>query len=180
LRLHSFRALRHRRPRRVVTVLSAVIGSGSHVVIDGFTHTGRFGSRWLGWDRALGTVPGVGVMSIARVFQYVGHTFGSALGVGLLAVIGRRRLIDDWYGRDTVRVARSFALAVRARMIFWLVVAAGPLIGAAWARAEGGTYAFAMIDATAAAAYIACLLPTCRPSSSADRPELVRVRGRDR
>jgi Domain of unknown function (DUF4184) len=94
-RLHSFRALRRRRPCRLVTVVSAALGSGSHVVIDGFTHTGRF-------------------------------------------------------------------------------------VGVGWARAQGGTYAFEMIDATAAAAYVACLLPICRASSNDNRTEHDRVRARDR
>jgi hypothetical protein len=162
-RLHSFRSLRTRRPSRLVTVVSAALGSGSHVLIDGFTHTGRFGSRLLGWDRTLFNAPIVGAMSIARVFQYIGHTLGSVMGLSLLALVGRKRLIEAWYGADEVRAARSFALRMRARVVFWSIIASGPPLGVLWARTSGGTVAFEMIDATALTAVVASLVPACRP-----------------
>ena len=84
-----------RRPLLAVTVLCALLGSASHVVIDGFTHNGRWGAEWLGLDQwVVADLPVRGELTAARGLQYLGHVGGSLIGLALFAQIGRRRLLE--------------------------------------------------------------------------------------
>jgi hypothetical protein len=74
--VRSYGVLATRRPAVLVTLSSAVFGTGSHVVMDWFTHSGRPGVRWLGYDDLEVTVFGYSE-SLASTLQNVGHTFGS-------------------------------------------------------------------------------------------------------
>lgn len=130
LRLRSYRVLGRHRPSSVVTVLSALLGSASHVFIDGFTHAGRFGSNWLGMNETLFTAPVRGDMSLARVLQYVGHVGGSALFVAALIVVASSGRLEAWYGREAVAEARSLSLAPAKRAAFRTTVAVSA-VGAA-------------------------------------------------
>ncbi len=140
LRIHSYRVIVSRRPRFAVTLAGAFLGAGSHVVIDAFTHTGRWGSNLLGLNTVLFSVPVSGEVTTARLIQYLGHSVGSLIGIALFLYIGSNRLLERWYGRQAVESARAFRLALRSRLIFWGVSAviflgsAVVLIGAALGR----------------------------------------------
>jgi hypothetical protein len=163
LRVHSYRVLGARRPPRWQTVLGAVFGATTHVVIDGFTHDTRFGARWLGLGDVDVTLPVRGETSSADALQLAGHTFGSLAAVALLLYIGRRGLLERWYGAEVVAGARHFVLERRQRVVFWGVVALGVPLGLAWTAATTGVKAFRLIDSVALTTAVACLLPACRP-----------------
>ncbi len=78
-----YRSVGRRPPSWWITLGSVLVGAGSHVLVDSFTHSGRWGSRTLGLDRHLFTAPN-GAFTIARIIQYVGHSVGSLIGVYLL------------------------------------------------------------------------------------------------
>ena len=113
-------------------MFSAFLGIGSHIVLDWFTHPGRPGVRWLGYENVRVTAFGV-TEPLAGVFQLIGHTFGSLVRVWLLWVIGTRRLLDEWYGADVVVDARRWVPDRAQRLVFWSCVALGLVAGAAWA-----------------------------------------------
>ncbi len=123
LRLHSYRALVHRRPGWAITLTCAVIGAASHVLVDAFTHPGRSGSELLGTDGVLFTVPLLGGFAGARVMQYCGHLLGSAASLAMFWHIGRARLMEHWYGPEVVADARRFRVSLRERVQFLWVVA---------------------------------------------------------
>ncbi|MBI5089996.1 MAG: DUF4184 family protein [Actinobacteria bacterium] len=131
-RLQSFAVLASRRPRLAVTVVCVAIGVMTHVVLDSFTHPGRPAARWLGYDDVRVHVLGHSE-PLAGVFQIIGHTVGSVVAVLLLRSIGRRRLLEAWYGADLVERARSWTPDAAERVIFWAAVSAGVLGGATWA-----------------------------------------------
>jgi hypothetical protein len=162
LRLHSLRVLAARRPPWWQTVTSALLGAASHIVIDAFTHRDRWGANWLDLNGEVFTVHGR-VFTGARIVQYVGHTLGSLAGLAMVAHIGRRRTLEQWYGHAAVAAARSFALGGGARLAFWSTVALGLPAGALWASATGESRIFTTIDATLSALLVACLAPWCRP-----------------
>ena len=130
LRIRSYRVLGQRRPRFLVTVGSALLGAGSHVAIDSFTHTGRWGANLLGINGVFMTVPTRGEFNGARVLQYLGHTLGSLAFVLLLLVISRRGLLEEWYGEAVVARARSVT-ASRSRQVAFFVLTFGPTVAAA-------------------------------------------------
>jgi hypothetical protein len=132
LRLHSYGVLARRRPRFGLSVVSAIVGIGSHIMIDSFTHAGRLGTRLLGYNdvrlHAFGHVA-----PSAAVLQALGHVVGSVIAIWLLLVIGRGRLLEQWYGSDAVEHARSVRHSSTSAAAFWTVTSAGPLVGLAWA-----------------------------------------------
>jgi len=130
-RLHSFAVIATRRPNPIVTTVSAVLGIGSHIVIDWFTHAGRPGSRWFGYEDLDITLFGV-TEPVVDVLQVIGHTVGSLAGVWLLAVMGGRRLLDDWYGADVVDVARAWRPSRIQVRIFWSATTTGLVVGVLW------------------------------------------------
>lgn len=165
LRLHSLRVLGRRRPPLRQTVVSGTVGAATHVFIDGFTHPERFGTRWLGLDRMFIDVPLLHrTMTVSHALQLAGHTVGSLLGLALLAHVGRRRLVERWYGTPAVRDARAFRIRPVQRVTFWSVVLGGLFVGRWWASVRPGIDAFPIIDSLAVATLLACLLPACRPA----------------
>lgn len=181
-RLHSYRVLEQRRPPLHQTVVGAVVGAASHVFVDGFTHSDRFGARWLGLDEMLVDIPLRGAVSVSRALQYVGYTAGSLVGVALVAYIGHRRLLERWYGDANVRDARRFVLTPAQRLTFWAVMLTGPAFGLSWAavtpgigplQATPGT-AFRLMVASATTTVLACALPSCRPASATTRAAAAR------
>jgi hypothetical protein len=165
LRLHSLRVLPARRPPVWQTVTSAFLGAASHVLLDSFTHTDRFGASLLRLNGVLFTVEGSPITT-ARLLQYIGVTIGPLVGLALLAAIGRSRRLESWYGPESVRAARSFTLRPRNRLWFWGVVALGPPAGLALRAITGGYVVFSVIDATLAAVVVASMLPRCRPAAA--------------
>ncbi len=130
LRIRSYRVLSTMRPSFVVTMYSAVLGAGSHVVLDAFTHKGRWGAELLGTDAILLELPGAGVASLTRTMQYLGHSFGSLIGLGLLLYTGHRRLLEAWYSERAVEIARRVRVSMGQRLVFWSLVILVALLGA--------------------------------------------------
>jgi hypothetical protein len=122
--VHSYAVLTTRRPALYVTFASVTVGIGSHIGLDWFTHPGRPGVRLLRYDNVDVTLFGA-TEPLAGVFQLIGHSIGSLATVALLWWIGRRRLLDDWYGADAVAQARIGSPTTSERMIFWLTSASG-------------------------------------------------------
>ncbi len=130
-RLRSYGVLATRSPAIGVTVASVILGVGSHVTLDWFTHPGRPGPRWFGYDDIDVELFGV-TEPLAGVFQLVGHSVGSLIGVWLLWFIGRRRMLETWYGDDTVATVRRDQGRSGDRWIFWSFVVVGLVVGAVW------------------------------------------------
>ncbi|HEV8296550.1 MAG TPA: DUF4184 family protein [Acidimicrobiales bacterium] len=172
-RLHSLRALATRRPAAWITVMSAIVGAASHVVVDAFTHEHRFAARWFGFDHVAFTTSR-GPVTIARLLQNGGHTIGTLVGLGLLAHIGRTRRLEQWYGTATVRDCRSFTLTQAQRVRFWSIVAFAVVAGLVWSLMRSALGVFELIDATALGVVIASALPACRPKPGygADAPRI--------
>jgi len=105
------------------TVISAALGVASHQVIDGFTHTGRWGAEWLGWSEVIFSVPLRGDFTWASVAQYVGHTLGSVVAIWLIVRMTREGWVERRYGADVVAAARRRVATVTTpdRVLFWLV-----------------------------------------------------------
>ncbi len=136
LRLRSYRVVATASPPLVVTVASALLGAGSHVLIDSFTHAQRAGAQLVGFDHDLGPLGPFEAMPISQVLQGAGHIVGSALFGVLVVQISRRQRLEAWYGADQVHAARNVQPTARSRLVFWglimvacaaAVVAAPPL-----------------------------------------------------
>lgn len=130
-RVHSYAVLATRRPALYITFVSVTVGIGSHVGLDWFTHPGRPGVRLLGYDNVDVTLFGV-TEPLAGVFQLVGHSFGSLATVALLWWIGRRRLLDEWYGTGAVAEVRHGSPTRSERIVFWIASASGFAAGVIW------------------------------------------------
>lgn len=144
LRIRSYGVLPCRRPGWVVTLVSASMGVASHIVLDSFTHSGGFGAQLVGFDRGL-TLPWWGETTIAGVLQHTGHVVLSAATLVMLAVVGRRRLLERWYGGTPVAAARRVRPAPRQRVVFWATTAAVTAALVATAGAIGRSAVFAAL-----------------------------------
>ncbi|MCP3913253.1 MAG: DUF4184 family protein [Actinomycetia bacterium] len=122
LRVRSYRVLGHRRPARLVTVVSVVVGAGSHVAIDAFTHQRRWGADLAGLNSLVFTAPVWGQFTVARVGQYLGHALGSLAFVAVLLVIAGSGRLERWYGTEIVDVTRAHRPGRGERAGFWLTV----------------------------------------------------------
>lgn len=142
LQLRSYRVLGTRRPPAVVTLFSVVLGAGSHVIVDGFTHPGRFGSNWLGLNDVVFTAPIRGEMTSARVLQYVGHIGGTLAFVGALIALASSGRLTSWYGEQAVADARSVEASAGQRGVFWAVALAATVGSALVASATGRSTLF--------------------------------------
>ncbi len=124
LRLHSYRVLGHKKPTTAVTLVSATVGAGSHILIDAFTHAGRWGANALGLNGFVGSVPLRGEMTGARVLQYLGHVGGTAAFVVVLLAIASSGHLECWYGTGAVAKAREAPPARGGPALFWAIVVA--------------------------------------------------------
>lgn len=159
-RVRSYRVLTERRPGLATTLVCAAFGACSHVLWDAFTHADRWGSTWLGLDTVLFQVPGRGDFTWARVLQYSGHTVGSLVAVLLFLHIGRRRLLDRWYGTDQVAAARTVHLTIRDRLLFWATAGAATAALTAALVAAGGQGQFSVFLGASVGLLGAGCLPT--------------------
>lgn len=162
-RLRSWQVIGRQHPAWWVTGLSVVLGVGTHIVLDWFTHPGRPGPRWLGYDDVSVTLFGR-TEPLAGVFQLLGHSLGSLAGAWLLWEIGRRRLLERWYGDELVADARAAAPSMSGRVVFWAVVALGFAAGLVWGLpGERVELIERPLLCTGVAAALASALPMCRP-----------------
>lgn len=142
LRLRSYRVLGDRRPPRLSTLLSAVVGAGSHVIVDAFSHTGRWGTDLLGLDVVLFALPFFGDISAASLVQFVGHVLGTLAFLFILLRVADKGRLEDWYGAGAVEKARTVVPSASERVGFWAFVI-GPTLGALAAAAVlGGSVLF--------------------------------------
>ena len=116
--LPDYGALGRVRHRWYVTVLSALLGAGSHLLWDGFTHYPPLG----GW--AARHIPALSHEVYPGwpwwyVLQHVSTVVGGVVAIAVFARIGRYRLIRRWHGDPPP--------AVRAPGRFWAVPAAALL-----------------------------------------------------
>jgi len=144
LRLRSYGVLPTRRPGRLVTLVSASIGVASHIVVDSFTHAGGWGAQQSGLDRVV-SLPVGGEVTIAGALQHTGHVVLSAGTLMLLVLIGRRRLLERWYGADAVAVARRRRPTANQRLTFWLTAATTTAVVVVAAASIGRSVVFAGI-----------------------------------
>jgi len=128
LRLRSYRVLSNRKPNFLTTVTSTILGASSHVLIDGFSHSGRWGANLLNLNDEIGTIPFRGTLTIARSIQYFGHLFGSLSFILLLLYIAKTRRLEKWYGQKEVQNARKITTNRKHQTLFWLITLAPPLI----------------------------------------------------
>lgn len=129
LRLHSYRVLSDHRPHPIVTTVSAVIGAGSHVFIDSFTHAGRWGTNLLGLNQRVDTP--TGEHTIAKLLQYLGHSAGSVLAVAMFVWVARR-FLPQWYSAESIAAARARPMAPDAGHRTSIVLAVSVLAGSIW------------------------------------------------
>ncbi|MFT7473362.1 MAG: hypothetical protein ACI81L_000277 [Verrucomicrobiales bacterium] len=131
LRVKSYRVLKAGRPGFLVTALSGLIGVASHVLVDSFTHTDRFGANLFGLNRVL-LEGSMGPVHAAKLLQYIGHTFGSLVGVVLFVLVVSRRHLAEWYGGEEVTHARDRAMPNAARPVAIAVLTVSVAVGAVW------------------------------------------------
>ena len=165
-RLHSWRVVHRRQPSWLLTITSCALGALTHVALDSFTHPGRAGVRWLGYDDVEFHLWGV-VEPLASALQLIGHTLGSMVGLWMLLIIGKRHLLEQWYSADDVDRARHFLLRPPGRLVFWGLVAAG-VFGGAWWGWNGDSVERIQRPAVGGilAVCVACAVPICRPTTS--------------
>ncbi|QSB14949.1 DUF4184 family protein [Natronosporangium hydrolyticum] len=98
LALRDYGVLGQVRHRWYVTVYSALLGSASHVLWDGFTHHPQiahgFGVRWVPALTAEAW-PGVPWWLLA---QHASTVLGAIAALGMAVYLGRRRLLRRWHG----------------------------------------------------------------------------------
>jgi hypothetical protein len=131
LRLHSYAVLARRRLQPVITLVSVVVGIVTHIALDSFTHPGRWTVRKLGYDDVAVRIFGH-TEPLADVLQIVAHVVGSAVAILLLWAIGRRRLLEEWYGANAVAAARAPTPTPVDRSVFWSIAALGLVLGYLW------------------------------------------------
>ena len=167
--LADFRALATRRPPVWQTVISAVLGAGSHILLDSFTHDFGWGARVLGWNHPVIFHLLGRDFTVARTLQYVGHTFGSITCVVMLWLLTRRGRMADWYGTHVIQAARSCHVTRRQRLAFWTVTLMFGMLSSAATIGQGATIRslFVIIWGLGVGVFVASLLPICRPRSDA-------------
>ncbi len=136
LRARSYRVLRHGRPRLLVTSLSAFIGVFGHVLVDSFTHAGRWGATVIGLNSVMFESP-LGPVTGARLLQYLGHTVGSLIGIVLFVHVVSRRHLGEWYGSDQIHAARRAPVTPNARRRTLTLVSASQVGAIVAALAQG-------------------------------------------
>jgi hypothetical protein len=136
LRVNSYRVLKAGRPRFLVTALSGFIGAASHVFVDSFTHPDRFGANIFGLNRVLFEGP-MGPVQAAKLLQYIGHTFGSLLGVVLFVLVVSRKHLGDWYGTEEVALARDRVMPKGTQAVAISLLTLAVVVGVVWGWALG-------------------------------------------
>ncbi len=170
LALRSYRVLGDRRPPLWQTVTSALLGAGSHVVVDGFTHAGRWGADVAGLNGTIGSVPGRGAFTAARALQYAGHLGGSLAFVAVLVVVASRGRLAAWYGAEAVAQARSVTATGPQRALFAVLAVGPPLVAALVADDLGRSSLFLPVTVSLPALLLAGTVVGARLDRPSDRP----------
>jgi hypothetical protein len=168
-RVHSYRVIARRRPGVTTTLVGALLGASSHVLIDAFTHGERWGATWLNLDEVLFTLPLRGGMTGAMVLQSLGHSLGSLIAVAMFLHIGRARLLERWYGTEAVAAVRAFTLTQGSRVRFWGAWTAVALSIVAALVAAGGSITFGIINGVVFGALVAGTVAPAAPTVQGGR-----------
>src|SRR5262249_27598537 len=111
----ELRALAHSRRAWFVTCLSALLGGLSHRFLDGFTHYDGWAVRRSSALRAVLFELAGHKVHVFGLLQYLGHSFGTLLGLLLVVELVRRRQFSRWNGLEL----RPFAASSAAASTFW-------------------------------------------------------------
>jgi hypothetical protein len=121
--LRDLRHVARTRHRWPVIAGSVLIGSFSHIVLDAFTHTDRYGGSLLsGMDVSMGWVLGHH-LTVFRLVQLAATVALSAVTVRELWRMGQERLLCRWSGvpADGADTAAPFPTVVRSAAALLLV-----------------------------------------------------------
>ena len=138
------------------------------MLVDAFTHTGRWGANWLHLNDPIGELPLRGEMSAARVLQYIGHIGGAVVAIALLAYIGNQRLMERWYGGAAVARARAVRVLEWQRLVFWAMFALPPVVALLLADLLSRHPLFPFVAGLAVGLLLAGALPLWEPASPAE------------
>lgn len=131
LRFRSWAVIGRGRPRRLVTLWSALIGVISHVAWDNFTHPYRRGSSAFDLNRTWLTF-GDNSLSGATTLQAASHVLGALVTLLVMARMASTGYLEQRYGVDAVAEVRAGRLRGTRRLVFWAVVGLGSLGGLLW------------------------------------------------
>lgn len=143
--LRAYGAMAVGRPPLLRTTLSAAIGAASHQAWDSLSHAGHPIAASLGFDAYLFTL-GVGPVArdftIARVIQYLSHSFGSVVALIFLYLIVRQRPpgVLNWSEADRLTASPR---PNPARAV--IAIAAVTIVGIALWPVVGGRGPFILI-----------------------------------
>ena len=172
-RLHDYRGLSGHRFRAAPAVTGAIVGAGSHVLLDHFTHGWGFMAQHVDWYGSVVIGESLGRQwTVFRIAQYTGHVLGSAACVWLLARYGRARWMEAAAGQ-----VEQHPVTIRSRSVLVTAFVAGLGSGAAWVAADSGGSAVDVMRIAATvfvALVIGCAVLLRQPTRCADR------RGTDR
>lgn len=155
LRLRSYRVLGLRRPAPLVTLSSALLAAGSHMVVDSFTHNHRWGANLLSVNEVVLTAPIKGPMTGADLLQYAGHAVGSLLFAVFIVVVSLGGRLERWYGADAVARARTVVVSGRDRAVFATIVAVPVAVSIVWPWVVWGRARFEPLTALAVSLLVA-------------------------
>lgn len=111
----------------LVATLSASIGSVTHVALDAFTHSFGWGvHRFPALSTVMLTLPSGRSVPVYDVLQLGGSALGAAVALGLLARIGRRRLLLAWYPEELPQITPTASSTRR-----FLGISAAGVVGSA-------------------------------------------------
>lgn len=170
---------------------SILIGSASHVALDGFTHGDPRVVALLPFLAARIVTIGARDVWLYNVLQVVASILGAAFTIAVLWMVGRERRVLAWSGLDPARVDQRGERS-RGAAAYWLTVAVvtlgasgllalAELAGAGWAYRPGLAYSVALRLPLVgfAALCVAALLTPPQPTAQVDpgsprAPRLVR------
>lgn len=165
LRLRDYQRLAVARHPPLVTITSALIGSLSHVFIDGFTHPDGWAVARVELLQQPVLALGESPISLFKVLQYAGHVGGAVLAVWLLWVVGRDRRLVCWYPQGSAGLWTSTASGA---LLWGSIVVAGVVAGVVGVSSVGDGLPAVIIRAAAilfVGVLLGCLLARRRMSS---------------
>lgn len=110
-----------------MAMLSALVGSITHVVLDAFTHSFGWGvHRFPALSFVVFTLPSGRSVPVYDVLQLGGSAIGAAVALALLARIGRHRLLLVWNPEELPQVTPTASSTRR-----FLSISATGVVGSA-------------------------------------------------
>lgn len=117
-------------------VPSALVGSGSHVVWDAFTHRDGFFALWWGYAPIVLITNERWGLTLVQALQHTSTLVGGACTLAMLAWIGRRGQLWRWLDAEPAPAPK---IGPRERQAFWLPLAIASISGTLIACAIGLT-----------------------------------------